>query len=233
MRLSMRVYDTDMSKTKLIIFDWDDVFTHGSTAGYYACYHEAVKGVGVKLTDKQEKERIAVKWGSPHPEEIKELLKENLELVDRAVEIYEDHFFGSTFVNELSVLDGSVELLERLGEKHTLALATGMHPKLLREVVIPKFGIPDVFAEVVTAYDLDDPSHAKPHPMSVKIILERTGYGANEAVMVGDAKNDVGMARAAGIRPIVVLSGHLDREQAEELDVRDIIGTVLDVEAAL
>ena len=31
---------------RLIIFDWDDVFTLGSRDGYYACYKEVVDSVG-------------------------------------------------------------------------------------------------------------------------------------------------------------------------------------------
>lgn len=218
---------------KLIIFDWDDVFTHGSTKGYHACYHAAVRGVGVTLTEDEERARIAAKWGSPHREELMELLKEYPEKVDQAVEIYEQELFGTTFVRELSVLDGSVNLLERLSKQYTLALATGVHPRLLKEVIMPTFGIPNVFQSIVTAYDLDDPSHSKPHPKSAEIILAKAGFDPKDAVMVGDATNDVAMAQAAGIRPIVVLSGHLNRVQAEALGVQDIIETVLDLEGVL
>lgn len=39
---------------KLIIFDWDDVFTQGSIKGYYACYHAALEAVGVRLDGAEE-----------------------------------------------------------------------------------------------------------------------------------------------------------------------------------
>lgn len=218
---------------KLIIFDWDDVFTKGSTNGYYKCYHEAVVGVGVHLTDEEERERIAAKWGSSHVEEIAELLKEHSELVAKACEIYEDNLFGNTFVDELTIVPGSVELLSRLAKDYKLALATGVHPRVLRERVIPRFKVPDVFAQIITAYDLEDPSHAKPHPFIGRTIMETQGVTPDEAVMVGDAKNDVLMARAADIEPIVVLTGHLNREQAEELQVAHIIDSVADLETVL
>ncbi len=44
--------------------------------------------------------------------------------------------------------------------------------------------------------------------------------------MVGDAKNDVLMAQSAGVEPIVVLTGHLKKEEAVELGLNNIIPTV-------
>lgn len=43
-----------------------------------------------------------------------------------------------------------------------------------------------------------------------------------ECLYVGDAENDVQMAKNAGIEPIVVLTGHLDKERAEALGVKKI-----------
>jgi phosphoglycolate phosphatase len=218
---------------ELIIFDWDDVFTKGSTEGYYKCYHEAIAGVGVSLGPEEEKQRIAAKWGASHEEELGELLKEKPELVSQASKLYEDYLFGDTFVDCLSVVPGSIELLNRLANKYTLALATGVHPKVLKERIMPKFNVPNVFAQIVTAYDLDDPTHAKPHPFIAQEIMRAQNITPEHAVMVGDAGNDVRMAQTAGIEPIVVLTGHLNREQALRLGVKHIIPDVTYLEDVL
>jgi len=219
---------------KLIIFDWDDVFSQGSTGGYYKCYHEAVSRVGITLTPEQEKERIASKWGSSHKEEIEALLAEHPELVDKACEAYEEHLFGNTFVDCLTFIPGSPEMLQRLSKKYTLAIASGVHRTLLEERVMKKFGIdPALFAEIITAYDLDDPTKAKPHPHSAETIMQRTGHRPEETIMVGDAENDVKMARNAGIEPVVVLTGHLSRAEAEALQVRHILQDVTLLEKEL
>jgi len=63
---------------KLVIFDWDDVFTFGSTNGYIACYHQALLEVGVELSPEEELKRIKAKWGSTARSEISELLKERI-----------------------------------------------------------------------------------------------------------------------------------------------------------
>jgi hypothetical protein len=48
---------------ELIIFDWDDVFTLGSTDGYKKCYHAAVSGIGINLSPAEEMKRMQAKWG--------------------------------------------------------------------------------------------------------------------------------------------------------------------------
>lgn len=131
-------------KIKLIIFDWDDVFTRGSTEGYFKCYHQTLIELGVQLEPEEEKKRIFAKWGQPHREELKELLKEHPELLNNACKIYEGHLFGNTFVDSLSVIPGAKELITRLHNQYTLSIATGLNPTILHDRVIPKFNIPDV-----------------------------------------------------------------------------------------
>lgn len=123
-------------------------------------------------------------------------------------------------------MEGANELLNHLKGRYKLAIATGAHPAVLRERVMPKFHVPDVFDQIMFGYELDDPGKNKPHPYMLETILKNTGCIPSEAVFVGDAKNDVLMARSAGVEPIVVLTGHLSRPQAEELNVKHIIADV-------
>lgn len=218
---------------KLIIFDWDDVFTQNSIKGYYTCYHEALKGVGVTLDPEEEDERIKEKWGSGHKAQLEYLLKEYPELVPKAVEIYQEHFFGDTFVDCLTIIPGAQEFLVRLAKNYKLAIATGAHPKIITDRLFPKFHIPDVFSQVLTIYDIDDLAHAKPHPFMVNKILATQNVKPEEAVLVGDAANDMQMAWNAGIEPIAVLTGHLNQREAEELGVKHIIDKVTLLEPEL
>lgn len=218
---------------KLIIFDWDDVFTQGSIKGYYASYHAALEGVGVHLEPSEEDRRIKAKWGAGGKKQLEYLLQEHPELVDKAYEIYQEHSHGRTFVDCLSIVPGSHELLTRLAKKYKLALATGAHPKVLRDLVIPKFKIPDVFSHIITIYDLDDMTHAKPHPFIPQKIMKELGVKPEEAVVVGDAQSDMQMGWNAGVEPIAVLTGHLTRQEAEELGVKYIIEDVTKLEEVL
>lgn len=211
---------------KLIIFDWDDVITLGSKSGYFKCYHETLVELGVFLEPEEERERILAKWSKPHREELRELLKEKPELLDRACEIYEEKLFGGTFVNELRVVDGTIDLLNTLQSEYVLCVATGMNPKLLKETVVPKFKIPNVFSQIISTYDIVDVDKHKPHPYMLEEIMKTQGMKPEETLLVGDAKTDVIMAREAKVSPIVVLTGHLNKKEAEELNVEFIIENV-------
>jgi phosphoglycolate phosphatase-like HAD superfamily hydrolase len=215
---------------KLIIFDWDDVFTLGAKEGYFACYRKAINSVGVFLSPEEESRRILAKWGKSFREEIKELLKENLGFVDEACEIFEKEYWGNTFVDALTVIDGTNEMLLRLKEKYVLAVATGNHHKMLKERIIPHFQIPDVFAQIISSHEIEDQDKAKPHPYMLETIMKQQDISAEETVYVGDAKTDVQMAFSARVTPIVVLSGHLNRQEAEKLQVKHIIDNVTLIE---
>ncbi len=218
---------------KLIIFDWDDVFTQNSIKGYYKCYHKAIEGVGAALTSEEEERRIKEKWGAGHEAQLKYLLKEHPELVPKAVQIYQDNFFGDTFVDCLTVIPGAHNFLVNIAKRYALAIATGTHPKVLKERLIPKFKIPNVFVEIATIYDIDDIAHAKPHPFMAQKIMRTAGVKPEDTVLVGDAANDMQMAWNAGVEPIAVLTGHLTRQQAEKLGVKHIIEKVTMLEAEL
>lgn len=218
---------------KLIIFDWDDVFTQGSIDGYYKCYHEALEGVGVALDPQEEDRRIRARWGAGHHVQLEYLLQEKPDLVDKAVEIYQKHLFGNTFVDCLTIIPGAQDFLSDLAKRYKLAVATGSHPKILKERLFPKFHIPDVFAQIMTIYDLDDPAHAKPHPFIANKIMKTQGIKPEETTLVGDAATDMQMAWSANIEPIAVLTGHLNRQQAAELGVKHIIENVLLLEPEL
>lgn len=218
---------------KLIIFDWDDVFTLGAKEGYYACYRKAINDVGVFLSPEEENKRILAKWGKSFKEELKELLKEKPELVDEACAIFDKAYWGETFVDALSVVDGTNDMLLRLHKKYTLAVATGNHHTMLKERIIPHFQIPDVFAQIISSHEIEDQEKTKPHPYMLETIIHEQHILPEETIYVGDAKTDVQMARSANVTPVVVLSGHLQRKEAEALQVEYIIENVTHIEKVL
>ena len=86
---------------------------------------------------------------------------------------------------------------------------------------------------MISVYTLPRAEYARPHPYMAEQMLQRLGCRPEEAVVVGDAKTDVGMAEAAGITPVVVLTGHLTRPEAEKLGVKYIIKDVTKLEGVL
>ncbi len=218
---------------KLIIFDWDDVFTLGSKEGYYACYDKALEGVGVSLPQDKKDQLIKDKWGSGEQVQLEHILKGHPGLVEKAVEIYRQNLFGNTYSDCLTIVPGTQQFLRDIAKRYTLALATGAHPDILKNRVFPKFQIPDVFAKIFTIYDLDDMAKAKPHPHIPKSIMKDLDMQPIETVLVGDAESDMRMAWNAEIVPIAVLTGHLSRQEAEKLGVKHIIDDVTKLESEL
>lgn len=218
---------------KLIIFDWDDVFTIGSKEGYIKCLHDTLVALDVHLDPGEEHRRILSQWSKPPREELRELLRERPELLDQACDIYDEMFFGGAFVESLQYVEGANAMLRNLHSHYKLAVATGAHPGLLKEQVMPKFAVPQVFDQIISAYDIDDIDKQKPHPHMLNEIMKTQGCTPAETIFVGDAPSDVKMAQAADVEPVVVLTGHLDRPQAEALGVHYIVDTVADIESVL
>src|SRR6266704_609902 len=218
---------------KLIIFDWDDVFTLGAKEAYVHCLHQTLVNLNVHLDPEEEQRRIQQTWSKPHREELKNLLREHPQLVDKACEVYEGLFFNGAFVQSLTLVAGSNELLKKLKETYILAVATGAHPKVLKDEVFPRFEIPDVFSDIVFTYEIADPEHHKPHPYMLKKIMKTQGVTPEETIFVGDARNDVVMAQNAHVTPVVALTGHLNRKEAAELGVKYIIEDVTKLDSVL
>lgn len=61
----------------------------------------------------------------------------------------------------------------------------------------------------------DSLPHKKPHPAPVQHCLHEFGIDAAQALMVGDSRNDVEAARAAGVRCVVVPYGYNHGEPIE------------------
>ena len=211
---------------KLIILDWDDCITKGSSEGYYACYEAAIAKAQIQKTPEEVKEKVRELWGRPHRDVIGSIIGVDNPQLDEISRYYEDLIFTNTFSSHLSLIPGAKEKLEELRKTYKLAIATGMDGVLFREHILPRFGMQDFFQYIISSSELPDPSRGKPFPDMVLKILKELGISANEAVMVGDAKGDVLMARAANVEPVVVLTGQLTKEEAVELGVLKIMPNV-------
>ncbi|MCZ4259445.1 HAD-IA family hydrolase [Limimaricola sp. G21655-S1] len=100
---------------------------------------------------------------------------------------------------------GAREALDRLaGEPFTLlAVATGKSRRGL-DRLIEAHGLEGMFHSRQTA----DDHPSKPNPAMIQAALIDTGVAARRAVMVGDTRFDVDMARAAGVASIGVGWGY-------------------------
>ncbi|MCP1168998.1 HAD-IA family hydrolase [Limimaricola litoreus] len=100
---------------------------------------------------------------------------------------------------------GARAALDRLaGEEHTLlAVATGKSRRGL-DRLIEAHGLEGLFHSRQTA----DDHPSKPNPAMIRAALDETGVAAHRAVMIGDTRFDIDMARAAGVASIGVAWGY-------------------------
>ena len=80
-----------------------------------------------------------------------------------------------------------------------LGVATGTSRRRL-DALIAAHGLAGVFDTM----QVGDHHPSKPHPAMVLACLSETGVAARRAVMVGDTRSDMEMARAAGVRGLGV-----------------------------
>ena len=100
---------------------------------------------------------------------------------------------------------GVLDLLEKLhGDGLKLAICTNkpLEPALK---ILKGIGIADRFAAVAGG---DGPAGRKPDAGPLRAVLAKIGASPEAAVMVGDSRNDVGTARAAGVPVIAVAYGY-------------------------
>jgi phosphoglycolate phosphatase-like HAD superfamily hydrolase len=218
---------------KLIIFDWDDVFTIGSKEGYLACYYETMRLLGIDFNTEDIDRMVLSRWGRPHHDAFEVVFQDTPEIIEKACILYEELLFGTIFTDRINLVPGGRELLLELKENYTLCVATGMSHILFKEKIVPEFRIPDVFFKVLSGYEIADPKLRKPDPYMVRHLLELTGFEAAESLVVGDAEPDMKMAIAAGAIPAAVLTGHMVRKDAESLGIKHILDDVTGVKELL
>ena len=67
----------------------------------------------------------------------------------------------------------------------------------------------------------------KPHPYMLEVIMKKKQkVKPSETIFVGDALTDVQTAINANVTPVVVLTGHLLRDEAEKLNTKWILQNV-------
>jgi len=99
------------------------------------------------------------------------------------------------------LLPGTRTALRMLERRFSLGLVTsGSRDRVRRQ--LREFGLADYFSACVCS---EDASRKKPHPAPLHLALQRLSATPEECVYVGDAPEDIEMARRAGMRAIGVL----------------------------
>ena len=174
-----------------VLFDWDGTLVnsyHADTSAYLAMFKE-----------------MGIAWGV---EELESNYSPNWSEVYRAAKLPRKHWDDADRAwrahyakHRPKLMVGASRVLARLGNDHRLGLVTsGDRDRVTRQ--LREFRLSSLFAARVCS---GDTLRKKPHPEPLRLALRQMELHPSACVYVGDAPQDIEMARRAGVRAIGVL----------------------------
>ena len=174
-----------------VLFDWDGTLVDSydaDTSAYLAMFKE-----------------MGIAWGI---EELEDNYSPNWYEVYRAAKLPRkrwddaDRAWRATYAKHRpKLVAGARRVLARLANAHSLGLVTsGDRDRVTRQ--LREFHLSSLFAARVCS---GDTQRKKPHPEPLRLAVRQMKLRPSACVYVGDAPQDVEMARRAGVRAIGVL----------------------------
>ena len=203
---------------KMLIFDWDGTVID-SQARIIASMQAAADELG---HDPLCPEAVRNIIGLGLPEAIRALIPEICpDGTERMRERYAHHFLVQN-KTPTELYPGVRQTLVNLREKgFRLAVATGKSRRGL-DRVLEQTQLGELFEITRCA----DETCSKPDPRMLAEILAETGLTASDAVMIGDTRYDLDMARRIGMPSIGVEWGVHQRDVLQEYDPHAVVTSV-------
>jgi HAD superfamily hydrolase (TIGR01662 family) len=147
-----------------------------------------------------------------------------------ASEAYEQFLFSERFFSRVEPVPGAAKIVARLAATGIpLAVATGMHTRQVPIALRLLDLTADVFVSIISGYEIQDDSHQKPDPYMLNTLLTRMNVRREDAIYIGDSKDDVRMAKAAGVMSVAVLTGNMAKTDAKAEHSDYILASVADL----
>jgi HAD superfamily hydrolase (TIGR01509 family) len=174
-----------------VLFDWDGTLIdsyHADTSAYLAMFKEMGFSWGLEDLEKN----YSPNWYQVY--RAAGLPRTRWQEADRA---WRAHYAK----HRPKLIAGARRVLAKLGVAHPLGLVTsGDRDRVTRQ--LREFHLTTLFAARVCS---GDTLRKKPHPQPLRLALRQMKLDPSACVYVGDAPQDVEMARRAGVRAIGVL----------------------------
>jgi HAD superfamily hydrolase (TIGR01509 family) len=174
-----------------VLFDWDGTLInsyHADTSAYLAMFKEMGIAWGLEELEKN----YSPNWYEVY--RAASLPRKRWEDADR---LWRAHYAR----HRPKLIAGARRVLARLRDDHPLGLVTsGDRDRVTRQ--LRDFRLTTLFAARVCS---GDTLRKKPHPAPLRLALRQMRLDPSACVYVGDASQDVEMARRAGVRAIGVL----------------------------
>lgn len=183
---------------KAIFWDNDGVLVNTEHL-YYLATRRVLATVGVRLTKEQYTEFLMVQGkGAWHLAAEKGVTPDGIERLRHE----RNSLYSSLLEQEHLKIDGVEEVLEVMSRRYVMGVVTSSRQDHF-EIIHKKTGFLKYFQFALTE---DDYSHGKPHPEPYLLAVERSGFPAEECLVVEDSERGFTAAMKAGIRCIVVPS---------------------------
>jgi HAD superfamily hydrolase (TIGR01509 family) len=173
-------------KAKAILLDWDGTLLNSYAADSRA-YLKMFRALGIN-------------WGRS---ELEKHYSPNWHKVYRAARVPKhrweeaDHLWYQAYKNESpKLLPGARATIKTIAKHFTLGVVTsGNRERVCKQLC--DFRLEEYFAVCVCA---EDATHRKPHPAPLKLALQKLKLKPESCIYVGDAPEDVEMAKRAKVR---------------------------------
>lgn len=176
---------------RAVLFDWDGTLLDSYHADAHA-YMKMFRALGVGWGMKELDRHYSPDWYRVY--RAAGLPPERWEEADRLWRRYYRQ-------RKPALLPGARAALRRLAGSFELGLVTsGDRARVRRQ--LRRFGLTTLFSAQVCNEDV---GRRKPHPAPLRLALRRLGVAPEVSVYVGDAPEDIEMARRAGVRAVGVL----------------------------
>jgi len=187
------------SSLRGVLFDWDGTLLNSHSADT-AAYLAMFRAMGIP-------------WGL---EELETHYSPNWYRVYRAARLPKhkwdaaDQIWRENYAkHNPKLIAGARRILSRLGAQLDLGLVTsGDRDRVHRQ--LKSFDLWHTFSARVCA---GDTAQRKPHPAPLKLALRRMHLKPQDSVYVGDAPEDLQMARSAGVRAAIAVLGPFPTEK--------------------
>jgi HAD superfamily hydrolase (TIGR01549 family) len=195
-----------------VLFDWDGTLIdsfHADTSAYMAMFKEMGISWGLEELEKHY---------SPNWYQVYRAAKLPRKLWDDADRSWRAHYAK----HRPKLIAGARAVLRRVGNHHSLGLVTsGDRDRVTRQ--LREFRLTTLFIARVCS---GDTRRKKPHPDPLCLALRKMALDPSACVYVGDAPQDVEMARRAGVLAIGVLGPFPTEKRLRAARPEFIIGSI-------
>ncbi len=176
---------------RAVLFDWDGTLLDSFQADANA-YVQMFRALGVSWKSTKLTQHYSPDWHNVY--RAAQLPHERWAEADRLWRVF--------YRSERPQLQaGARDVVQALAERFRLGLVSSGSSLRVRSQ-IRAFGLQPLFAVSVFG---DQVPHRKPHPLQLQLAMRQLGFEPSACVYIGDAPEDVQMARRAGVAVVGVL----------------------------